>query len=89
MNNRQKAKHFKRLYEMGLPKKPYPVAYQTIIPKQYMVRTTTYERDDVPMDIIANRLINNMRDKIKENIVVQKDEFYNRNVYSLNVWMER
>ena len=89
MNARQKAKHFKRLYEQGLPKKPYPVVYQTIKPKPYIVQTMTNIWDDVPMDIITDRLIKNMKETIKENIVVQEDKDYGKNVYSLYIWMER
>ena len=38
MNLRQKAKHFKKLYEDALPKKPYPVIYETQRAQHYRIR---------------------------------------------------
>lgn len=88
MNNRQKAKHFKRLYEMGLPKKPYPIKITHTSLKHYKTQTVTEQWDDVPMYIIEDKLVQNLREVLKENIKVEND-IYDRNVYSLDVWMER
>jgi predicted class III extradiol MEMO1 family dioxygenase len=88
MNNRQKAKHFKRLYEMGLPKKPYPVVFEHIDLKHYKTQTVTERWDEVPMYIIEDKLVQNIREILKENIKAEHD-IYDRNVYSLDIWMER
>lgn len=44
MNARQKAKHFKRLYEQSLPQKPYPIVYQK--PSSHMKISYSIRRKD-------------------------------------------
>ena len=44
--------------------------------------------DDVPMYMIEDRLVQNIREVLKENIKMEND-IYDRKVYSLDVWMER
>ena len=88
MNNRQKAKHFKRLYEMGLPKKPYPVVYEHVDLQHYKAQTVTERWDEVPMYVIEDKLVQNIREILKENIKIEHD-IYDRNVYSLDIWTER
>lgn len=62
MNNRQKAKHFKRLYEMGLPKK-HPLLFQRTMLKHYGVaaRVPLWD-EDYPMCRVEDNLIHNLRD---------------------------
>ncbi len=89
MNNRQKAKHFKRLYENEMRlKKPNHVAFQYIDLKNYTTQTVTERWDEVPMYVIEDKLMRNIREVLKENIKVEHD-IYDRNVYSLDIWMEK
>lgn len=90
MNNRQKAKHFKRLYEMGLPKKPYPVVFRHVDLKHYKTQALVEKWNDIPMYEIEDRLIQNIKDVLKANIKLEEDtDIYDRKVYVLDIWMER
>ena len=95
MNARQKAKHFKRLYEESLPKKPYPVVYQTILPKHYRVsqmidaREIAYAQDTPQLmrTHIENRILQELRPLIWDNLKVELDRYINKYRYSLDIWM--
>ena len=90
MNARQKAKHFKRLYEEALPKKPYPVVYKTISPKHYRIqqlmdRDIVYLQDNPQLlkTHIENRILQELRPLIWDNLITEKDRYR----YSLDIWM--
>ena len=93
MNLRQKAKHFKRLYEESLPQKPYPVVIKTILPKQYRVQLLMDIRDiiylqDNPQLLkthIENRILQELRPLIWDNLITEQDIYKYR--YSLDIWM--
>ena len=95
MNARQKAKRFKRLYEEALPKKPYPVVYTTILPKHYRVQQLIDMRDiaylqDKPQLLkthIENRILQELRPLIWDNLITEKDRYTNKLRYSLDIWM--
>lgn len=95
MNARQKAKHFKRLYENSLPKTPYPVVYETTLPKHYRVQQLINNRDVVYMQdepqimksIIENRIMQEIRPLIYDNLIVEKDEHIDAYRYLLDLWM--
>ena len=95
MNARQKAKHFKRLYEESLPKKPYPMVYQTTLPKHYRVqqlidmRDVYYSQDSSQLrkTIIENRILQELRPLIWDNLIIEKDKYVDIYRYSLDVWM--
>lgn len=94
MNNRQKAKHFKRLYEMGLPKKPYPVVYKTLQPVHYKA-TKIFRRPDIAeLDknmrdkVAAASLLKEMEDVVKENMRCEYDKYSDAYRYSLDFWIE-
>lgn len=95
MNNRQKAKHWKRLYEQSLPKKPYPVVYQTILPKHYRISQMIDARDiaylqDNPQLLrthIENRMLQELRPLIWDNLIVEKVEYVDKYRHSLDIWM--
>lgn len=88
MNNRQKAKHFKRLYEMGLPKKR-PLLFQRTTLKHYGVAVRVPLWDEgYPMCRVEDDLIHNLRDILKENIKEEID-YDGIKRYYLDVWMER
>lgn len=93
MNARQKAKHFKRLYEEALTKKPYPVVYKTILPEHYKVQMCMDMRDiennpHVLLKIhIENRILQEIRPLIWDNLITEKDRDTNKYRYSLDIWM--
>lgn len=92
MNTRQKAKHFKRLYEESLPKKPYPVVYKTTLPKHYRVQQLMDMRDiqgdpQLMRTLIENRILQELRPLIWDNLITEKDEYIDKYIYSLDVWM--
>ena len=96
MNARQKAKHFKRLYEQSLPTKPYPVVYKTLLPKHYRISQMIDARDicylqDSPQLLrthIENRMLQELRSLIWDNLIVEKDKYTDKYRYSLDIWME-
>lgn len=93
MNARQKAKHFKRLYENNLPKKPYPIVYQS--PKkhyeaQLMIdkRNLLFpEEDPFFKTHIENCMLDKLRPIIWNNLTVEKDIRRDLYVYRLDVWV--
>ena len=95
MNARQKAKHFKRLYEEALPKKPYPVVYKTILPKHYRVQHLIDMKDivylqDKPQLLkthIENGILRELRPFIWDNLKVEKDTCTDKYRYWLDLWM--
>jgi len=95
MNLRQKAKHFKKLYEDALPKKPYPVVYSTHGVKHYRICDTIDEEDiayaqQTPQLLklhIENGILRGLRPVIWDNLKVEKDSHTNKFIYSVDVWM--
>ncbi len=96
MNARQKAKHFKRLYEEALPKKPYPVIYKTILPKHYRIeqfidtKTVFYteNKQELLKTLIENKILKELRPLIYENIIVEKEAYYDAFRVSLDIWLK-
>ncbi len=96
MNARQKAKHFKRLYEEALPKKPYPVVYKTLFPKHYRISQMIDARDiaylqDNPQLLkthIENRILQELRPLIWNNLKTEKDFYSDKYRYWLDIWVE-
>ena len=95
MNLRQKAKRFKRLYEMGLPRKPYPFEIKTSYTKHYRARYMLDHADmkywmDNPVLLkthIENRILNELRPIIWDNLIAEKDEKTDKCIYTLDVFM--
>lgn len=95
MNLRQKAKHFKKLYEDALPKKPYPVIHETHSGKHYKVRSMFDERDiayaqQTPQLLkthIENGILRELRPVIWDHLKAEKDLRTGKIIYSLDVWM--
>ena len=95
MNARQKAKHFKKLYEDALPKKPYPVIYETHSATHYRVCNMVDERDIVyaqqtPQLLkthIENGILREMRPLIWERLKAEKDIYSDKVIYSLDFWI--
>ena len=96
MNNRQKAKHWKRLYEESLPKKPYPVVYKTILPKHYRISHLIDARDiayaqDTPQllkTLIENRMLQELKPLIWDNLKTERDLYSDKYRYWLDIWVE-
>ena len=95
MNNRQKAKHWKRLYEESLSKKPYPVVYKTLLPKHYRVQYSIDAKElayiqlpEAMKNHIENRLLQYIRPLIWDSIRTEKDIYTDKYIYSLDIWME-
>lgn len=95
MNLRQKAKRFKRLYEMGLPKKPYPIVIKTSHTKHFRARYMLDHTDmrygiDDPVLLkthIENRILNELRPIIWDNLITEIDEEADKYIYTLDVFM--
>lgn len=96
MNARQKAKHFKRLYETSLPKKPYPVVYKTLLPRHYRIAQLIDAHDivyaqDTPQLLkthIENRILQELRPLIWDNLIVESDRYTQKYIYSLDIWIK-
>ena len=95
MNARQKAKHFKRLYEESLPKKPYLVIYQTYSGQHYRIRHAVDCRDIVYAESsptllkthIENGILRELCPLIWDHIKAEKDIESDKVIYSLDIWM--
>ena len=95
MNTRQKAKYWKRLYEKTLPKKPYPVVYQTISPKHYRVQHLMDARDvfyapspEMLKSHIENGILRELRPLIWDNLKAERDLYAEKYIYTLDIWIE-
>ena len=94
MNLRQKAKHFKKLYEDALPKKPYPVIYETHRAKHYRIRHMVDKSEiayapssQLLQTQIENGILRELRPLIRDSLIAEEDLFTNKIIYSLDVWM--
>lgn len=94
MNLRQKAKRFKKLYEDALPKKPYPVIYESHRAKHYRVRHMIDKREiayapspQLLQTQIENSILRELRPLIRDNLIAEKDLYTNKIIYSLDFWM--
>jgi hypothetical protein len=94
MNLRQKAKHFKKLYEDALPKKPYPVIHETHRAKHYKAYHMVDKREidyapspQLLQTQIENSILRELRPIIRDNLKAEKDLYTNKIIYSLDVWM--
>lgn len=96
MNLRQKAKRFKKLYEEGLPKKPYPVVHQTMLPRHYraqlavdMCDVNEMQTDPELLRIyIENKMLEELRPIIRDNIKTEENRYTNKYICSLDIWMK-
>jgi len=94
MNLRQKAKRFKKLYEDALPKKPYPVIYETHRAKHYRIRHMVDKREiayapspQLLQTSVENNILRELRPLIRDSLIAEEDLFTNKIIYSLDVWM--
>lgn len=90
MNLRQKAKHFKRLYEQ---KKPFPVVYEYVQPIHYKavyselgdVNTIAYS--ELHRQNALRHLISQAQDVLKDSMIENYDAELDRTVYTLDIWL--
>lgn len=95
MNNRQKAKHFKKLYESFL-KKPAPIVRE-YVPLQhyaceYSIPIDTRMLDYNPellQDHVTQCFINECKNIIKENIETKENPYTRRLEYELHMWLRK
>lgn len=90
MNNRQKAKHFKQLYERTLPTKiviedlDHFRAQVLLSPEQIALRPTEMLKKSV-----VNRLAEYMKEAIAERMVREQIIEENKIKYSVDVWFRK
>lgn len=94
MNNRQKAKHWKQLYEMSLPKKPYPIVYQTS-PLQHLRYIQSIRKLEMIQGgsllegNIKNLLVKKMGDELKSRIISNENIEMDTIEYSIDIWVSK
>jgi hypothetical protein len=97
MNLRQKAKRFKKLYEESLPKKLYPVIYQSQGAKHFKAQTAIDERErdlllmqNAP-ELIKNHvtavIIEQLKPVICEHIKQESEIYSGQVIYSVDIWL--
>lgn len=97
MNNRQKAKHFKKLYETTLPQKAAPIIIQREDYQRHRAEFQIRTRDLVYLQDnqvlmkthIENGILRGLRPLIWDRLKVEKDIHTDRYIYSLDVWMKK
>lgn len=97
MNVRQKAKHFKKLYEDALPKKPYPVVFKTVPLRHYRaeqfidIADIAYLQGNPQLlrTQVENRILQEIRPLIWNNIKSERSSYSNKCRYWLDVWFEQ
>lgn len=98
MNNRQKAKRFKKLYEQTLlnPFKPIPHICEPITLRHLKAIEHVPFNDDcwkggdeLVADLIARSLTYQLKDELKNQIIVSEDEIQREVVFELNIWVKK
>ena len=95
MNNRQKAKHWKQLYE-GILKKPKPVKIECPPLVHYranceipMTNIAIASNDKILCErMIMSQLMNELIPLVKKNIICQHRDEVDALVYSIDLWMK-
>lgn len=95
MNNRQKAKHFKKLYE-SLIKKPAPIVIEYVSLQHYgceysiPIDTRMLEYNpELLQDQVTQHFINEYKDIFKKNIETKENPYTGRLEYELHVWLRK
>lgn len=96
MNLRQKAKHYKMLYESYSPKKPYPVIYKSERGLKHYKQNVTINMveqhyaeyaPELVKYYVASDILAAMRPIITENIKEERDKYTGNIIYSVDVWL--
>lgn len=96
MNNRQKAKHFKRLYESQLLR-PVPIVYRYIdkyqhyrIQKTLPIREVVRTFDDIMLDeVVISDILKELKPLIRESVVSHRDDAMDSFVYSVDLYIRK
>lgn len=91
MNNRQKAKHWKQLYEMSLPKTPYPIVYQHTSLQhlryvQSIRKLELIQGGSLLEGNIRNLLVKKACEELKGRIIATENIEMDSIEYSLDIW---
>lgn len=94
MNNRQKAKHWKQLYE-GIMKEPKPVRIDTLPLVHYrancvipMTNIVIASNDKISSErVVMSQIMNELAPLIKKNIICQQIDDIDALAYSVDLWM--
>lgn len=94
MNNRQKAKHWKQLYEMSLPKKTYPIVYQKTSLQhlrcvQSIRKLEMIQGGSLLEENIRNLLIKRTCEELKGRIIATENIEMDSIEYSLDIWVSK
>ena len=95
MNARQKAKHFKRLYEKTLPMKPYPIVFETHSEKHFRAnfmldtRDVVYGQENPTLlkQHIENKILQEIRPIVWDNLKAEKDKYTSNVIYTLDIYI--
>lgn len=95
MNNRQKAKHFKRLYEQTLPKR-VPLVVHVEKPRHYEIIKRLASEDvinssDTPALLrrrITDSIVQELKPLIWQNIRAERELLTGAYRYQLDVWFK-
>ena len=94
MNNRQKAKHWKQLYEMSLPKKPYPIVYQHTSLQhlryvQSIRKLELIQGGSLLEGNIRNLLVKKLCEELKSRIISSENIEMDTIEYSIDIWVSK
>ena len=94
MNARQKAKHWKRLYEEKLPKKPYPIMYQSIGEYQHYKAHYSMPRNNMSFfnaddleEVVCRQLLSQLKPLVKKKMERFEDPEMGSVWYDLDIYM--
>ena len=96
MNNRQKAKHWKRLYEESLPQKPYPVVLETHPLQHFSAKYSVprmdrdiFDNPDTFINTVTNQLISQFKAYLKDSVIISEDIKRDRMEFELSIWLRK
>lgn len=94
MNNRQKAKRFKQLYEQTLATKVNPIKIETepltqLRVKQYVPYDDFVHvgSEQIMVGCAINRMMSDLKERLKDNVIVEKDDRTRKAIFTLDVWV--
>jgi hypothetical protein len=98
MNARQKAKHYKKLYERLLPREPYIINTYDSVPMEHhkiaclvSMSKIAHDLQDKPLllkTLIENRILHNLKPLIWDHLRIEKDLYTDAYKYQLDIWLE-
>lgn len=96
MNLRQKAKHFKQLYEMGLPQKPAPFRYMYLNDYQLYKANSTFKwrdtqilNEDQMKEFACRKILSKLEPLIKDRLERYENKEFDVIEYELDIYLRR